>query len=112
MEHAVETGLGGLMGLLILAIIGLVIGAVAKALTPGPDPGGWFATILLGIAGSWVGAFFAGAARHRAGTGDGPRLRGPGLDPTAADLPHGQASRLIGRRSRSRLQPVISNVTP
>jgi uncharacterized membrane protein YeaQ/YmgE (transglycosylase-associated protein family) len=60
MEHAVETGLGGLMGLLILAIIGLVIGAVAKALTPGPDPGGWFATILLGIAGSWVGAFFAG----------------------------------------------------
>ena len=60
MGHAVETGLGGLMGLLILAIIGLVIGAVAKALTPGPDPGGWFATILLGIAGSWVGAFFAG----------------------------------------------------
>ena len=60
MEHAVETGLGGLMGLLILAIIGLVIGAVAKVLTPGPDPGGWFATILLGIAGSWVGAFFAG----------------------------------------------------
>ena len=59
MEHAVETGLGGLMGLLILAIIGLVIGAVAKALTPGPDPGGWFATILLGIAGSWVGGFLA-----------------------------------------------------
>ena len=60
MEHAVETGLGGLMGLLILAIIGLVIGAVAKVLTPGPDPGGWFATILLGIAGSWVGGFLAG----------------------------------------------------
>ena len=59
MEHAVETGLGGLMGLLILAIIGLVIGAVAKVLTPGPDPGGWFATILLGIAGSWVGGFLA-----------------------------------------------------
>lgn len=60
MEHAVEMGLGGLMGLLILAVIGLVIGGVAKALTPGPDPGGWFATILLGIAGSWVGALFAG----------------------------------------------------
>jgi len=59
MEHAVETGLGGLMGLLILAVVGLVIGAVAKALTPGPDPGGWFATILLGIAGSWVGGFLA-----------------------------------------------------
>jgi uncharacterized membrane protein YeaQ/YmgE (transglycosylase-associated protein family) len=60
MEHAVETGLGGVMGLLILAVIGLIIGAVAKALTPGPDPGGWFATILLGIAGSWVGSFLAG----------------------------------------------------
>ena len=60
MGHAVETGLGGLMGLLILAVVGLVIGAVAKALTPGPDPGGWFATILLGIAGSWVGGFLAG----------------------------------------------------
>lgn len=60
MEHALETGLGGLMGLLVLAIVGLVIGAVAKAVTPGPDPGGWFATILLGIAGSVVGGFLAG----------------------------------------------------
>lgn len=56
---ALLAGLGGLMGLLILAIVGLVIGAVATAVTPGPDPGGWFATILLGIAGSWVGGLLA-----------------------------------------------------
>jgi uncharacterized membrane protein YeaQ/YmgE (transglycosylase-associated protein family) len=55
MEQAVGAGLG----LLIVAVIGLVIGAVAKLLTPGPDPGGWLATILLGIAGSWVGGFLA-----------------------------------------------------
>ncbi|QLQ26660.1 MAG: GlsB/YeaQ/YmgE family stress response membrane protein [Dechloromonas sp.] len=48
------------MGLLIVALIGLVIGAVAKMLMPGPDPGGWFVTILLGIAGSWVGNFLFG----------------------------------------------------
>ena len=45
------------MGLLIAAVIGLVVGAIAKLLMPGPDPGGWFATILLGVAGSWVGGF-------------------------------------------------------
>lgn len=38
-------------------IMGAVIGAVAKLLMPGKDPGGWIITILLGIAGSWVGAF-------------------------------------------------------
>lgn len=38
-------------------IMGAIIGAVAKFLMPGNDPGGWIITILLGIAGSWVGAF-------------------------------------------------------
>ena len=48
---------GGLIGLLLVAVIGLVIGVIAKVLMPGPDPGGWFVTILLGIAGSWIGGF-------------------------------------------------------
>jgi uncharacterized membrane protein YeaQ/YmgE (transglycosylase-associated protein family) len=38
-------------------LIGLLAGIVAKFLTPGKDPGGWIITILLGIAGSYVGAF-------------------------------------------------------
>ncbi len=40
-------------------LIGLVIGAVAKLLMPGRDPGGIFVTIILGIAGS-IGATFLG----------------------------------------------------
>jgi uncharacterized membrane protein YeaQ/YmgE (transglycosylase-associated protein family) len=52
-----EQILGGVMGVAIAAALGLVIGAAAKLLMPGKDPGGWFATILLGIAGSWVGGF-------------------------------------------------------
>ena len=47
--------LGGIIGILIAAVVGLVIGVIAKLLMPGKDPGGWFMTILLGIAGSWVG---------------------------------------------------------
>ena len=38
-------------------IIGLVVGAVAKLLMPGKDPGGFIITILLGIAGSLVGTW-------------------------------------------------------
>jgi uncharacterized membrane protein YeaQ/YmgE (transglycosylase-associated protein family) len=38
-------------------ILGLVAGYIAKALMPGDDPGGFFVTILLGLAGSLVGFF-------------------------------------------------------
>lgn len=38
-------------------ILGLVAGFIAKALMPGDDPGGFFVTILLGLAGSLVGFF-------------------------------------------------------
>jgi uncharacterized membrane protein YeaQ/YmgE (transglycosylase-associated protein family) len=45
----------------MVAVLGLVIGVVAKMLVPGKDPGGWFVTIMLGIGGSWVGGFIAAA---------------------------------------------------
>ena len=38
-------------------LIGLLVGAVAKLLMPGKDPGGIIVTILLGIAGSIVATF-------------------------------------------------------
>src|ERR671918_901113 len=38
-------------------ILGLVAGFVGKALMPGKDPGGFFVTILLGLAGALVGYF-------------------------------------------------------
>lgn len=45
------------MGIISSIIIGLIIGAVAKLLMPGRDPGGWLITIVLGILGSTVGSF-------------------------------------------------------
>jgi uncharacterized membrane protein YeaQ/YmgE (transglycosylase-associated protein family) len=61
MEQNVGFAVGGVIGILLLALIGLAVGAVAKILMPGKDPGGWLVTILLGIAGSWVGGFLASA---------------------------------------------------
>lgn len=46
--------LGELIGVLL---VGLVAGYVGKALMPGKDPGGFFVTIAIGIAGSLVGYF-------------------------------------------------------
>ncbi len=43
-------------------IIGLVIGAVAKLLMPGKDPGGCIITILLGIAGAFVAGYIGRVA--------------------------------------------------
>jgi uncharacterized membrane protein YeaQ/YmgE (transglycosylase-associated protein family) len=43
------------MALIWAAIVGLVVGALAKLIMPGRDPGGIIVTILLGIAGSVVG---------------------------------------------------------
>ena len=45
------------MGLLATLLIGLIVGAIAKMLVPGRDPGGWIVTILLGIAGALVGTW-------------------------------------------------------
>ena len=42
-------------------LFGLIVGAIAKFLMPGRDPGGWIVTILLGVAGSFVGGFIAQA---------------------------------------------------
>jgi len=36
-------------------VVGLIVGAIAKLLTPGRDPGGIVITILLGIGGAVVG---------------------------------------------------------
>jgi len=49
------------MHLLWTLIIGLVIGAVAKLIMPGKDPGGIIVTCLIGVAGSLI-ATYAGRA--------------------------------------------------
>jgi uncharacterized membrane protein YeaQ/YmgE (transglycosylase-associated protein family) len=49
------------MHILWALIIGLVVGAVAKLLMPGRDPGGFIVTSLLGIAGSLLATFIGQA---------------------------------------------------
>jgi uncharacterized membrane protein YeaQ/YmgE (transglycosylase-associated protein family) len=47
--------------ILTTLIIGLLVGAVAKLLMPGKDPGGWIGTILLGIAGALLAGYLGQA---------------------------------------------------
>lgn len=47
------------MGLLSWIVFGLIAGAIAKALTPGRDPGGCIITIIIGIVGAVLGGFIA-----------------------------------------------------
>ena len=46
-----------MFGILVWIIFGLVIGALAKLIMPGRDPGGYIVTILLGIAGALLGGW-------------------------------------------------------
>jgi uncharacterized membrane protein YeaQ/YmgE (transglycosylase-associated protein family) len=39
------------------ALIGLVIGIIAKLLLPGADPGGFIVTAIIGMAGGWFGGW-------------------------------------------------------
>ena len=56
------------MGTLLYTIlIGLVIGVLARLIKPGADPAGWIFTIVIGIAGSWLGSYIA----PMVGLGDG-----------------------------------------
>jgi uncharacterized membrane protein YeaQ/YmgE (transglycosylase-associated protein family) len=47
------------MGILSWILLGLVVGVLAKLIMPGKDPGGFIVTILLGVAGAFVGGFVA-----------------------------------------------------
>jgi uncharacterized membrane protein YeaQ/YmgE (transglycosylase-associated protein family) len=45
------------MWIVLWILFGLVVGVIAKLLTPGRDPGGFVVTALVGIAGSLLGGF-------------------------------------------------------
>ncbi len=40
-----------------MIVVGLIAGVLAKWVMPGPDPGGIIITILIGVAGAFVGGF-------------------------------------------------------
>jgi uncharacterized membrane protein YeaQ/YmgE (transglycosylase-associated protein family) len=45
------------MGILAWIVLGLIAGAIAKAIMPGRDPGGFIVTALIGIVGAFIGGF-------------------------------------------------------
>ncbi|WP_369201665.1 GlsB/YeaQ/YmgE family stress response membrane protein [Streptomyces sp. PU-14G] len=47
------------MGIISWIILGLLAGAIAKVLLPGRDPGGLIGTVLIGIAGAFVGGWIS-----------------------------------------------------
>ncbi|MDX6487159.1 MAG: hypothetical protein QOF43_2312 [Gaiellaceae bacterium] len=49
----------GIGFIVYLALSGLIVGALARLALPGPDPMGIFATIGLGLAGTFVGGIVA-----------------------------------------------------
>ena len=49
------------MGIIAFIILGALAGAIAKALLPGEDPGGFIITTLIGIVGAIIGGFLAAA---------------------------------------------------
>ena len=45
------------MGILSWIVLGLIAGVLAKLIMPGKDPGGMIITIIIGIAGAFIGGF-------------------------------------------------------
>ncbi|NNV10131.1 GlsB/YeaQ/YmgE family stress response membrane protein, partial [Geobacillus sp. MMMUD3] len=48
------------MGFIAYLILGLIAGAIAKAILPGRQGGGWIATLILGVIGALVGGWLGG----------------------------------------------------
>jgi uncharacterized membrane protein YeaQ/YmgE (transglycosylase-associated protein family) len=59
-----------MFGVIGWIIFGLIVGAVAKLLMPGRDPGGFIITMLLGMAGAVLGGFI-GRSLNWYGPNDG-----------------------------------------
>jgi uncharacterized membrane protein YeaQ/YmgE (transglycosylase-associated protein family) len=60
------------MDLLWMAVVGLIVGALAKLIMPGRDPGGMFMTMLLGVAGAVLAGVLGRAVGwYRPGEGAG-----------------------------------------
>ncbi len=55
--------------LIILFVIGLFVGALARLLLPGPDPMGLLTTALIGLCGSFAAGLFSWYVLHRRGAG-------------------------------------------
>jgi uncharacterized membrane protein YeaQ/YmgE (transglycosylase-associated protein family) len=45
------------MSLLVFLLFGLIVGAVARFIVPGREPGGWVISMILGVCGSLLGGY-------------------------------------------------------
>jgi uncharacterized membrane protein YeaQ/YmgE (transglycosylase-associated protein family) len=61
MNRVIRKESEGEMSIIGAIVIGLIVGALAKFIMPGKDPGGMIVTILLGIAGALVATFLGRA---------------------------------------------------
>ena len=57
----------GLMGFIKVVIVGLVVGAIARAIMPGAQAMGWIATSVLGIGGAVIGGIVGSVIRGSPG---------------------------------------------
>jgi uncharacterized membrane protein YeaQ/YmgE (transglycosylase-associated protein family) len=62
------------MGFLWTLIIGLIVGAIAKFLMPGKDPGGVIVTMLIGVAGALLAGFLGRSLGWYENPGEGPGI--------------------------------------
>jgi uncharacterized membrane protein YeaQ/YmgE (transglycosylase-associated protein family) len=60
---------GLIVYLIILFVVGLIVGALARLLLPGKDPMGLGMTALIGIGGSFIAGLFSWYVLHRHGGG-------------------------------------------
>jgi uncharacterized membrane protein YeaQ/YmgE (transglycosylase-associated protein family) len=49
------------MNVILFLIFGLVVGALARLIVPGREPGGWVVSLVLGVAGAFLGGFIGRA---------------------------------------------------
>ncbi len=83
------------------AIIGLIVGALAKFIMPGKDPGGIFITMLIGVAGALLATFIGSHVAHtRRASAPGSHVSA-GRNRPLSPLPpvQGQISRHLNRTS-------------
>ena len=52
------------MGILGFLIVGLIVGALARAILPGRQGGGWLTTLIIGVVGALLGGFIGEALFH------------------------------------------------
>ena len=88
------------MGILGFLLLGLIAGAIAKAILPGRQGGGWVVTLVLGVVGAILGGWI-GSLIFAGGLSDFFDLRTWLLAILGAVIVLGIYGAVAGRRSRA-----------